>query len=332
MKIQKQYPTLKIYTINQLANKISGRGLSYGNAVKLINDCIKNKNSYWWDVIQASDLDNDKWVRSAKGTQLGLLLERIDKNLLKPYDNLLPSFIYGGLTNKNCKDAAIGLRGNKNKRTILKLDMQKCFEHIDYEEVIKLFCNKFGCRKDIAKTIAYLVCVPEGPKTDNQSDKLVLGRGFCTSTRIAIWCNLDLFFDIFWLEKNKLKKYDPRIAIFVDDIGISASRVSPIMMTDLYKNIRETIKKNKPNIKLNSKKAKLVDYRQNAYDLETASIIKNTKEPFEFLGIEIGRNSLRAGLSSRAKLSSLKSKKSLTNKQKSTIRGLKRFVRYISRK
>ena len=223
----KQYPTLNIYNIKQLANKISGKGLSYSYALKLINNCIKNKDSYWRDVISVSDLENDKWVRSAKDTPLGFLLERIDECLLKPYDDLLPPFIYGGLTNKNSKAAAIGLRGHKNKRIILKLDMQKCFEHIDYDEIVNLFYDKFGCSKKIAKIIAYLVCVREGAKNNNRHNKLVLGRGFCTSMRISIWCNLDLFFEIFWLEKNKLKKYDPRIAIFIEIYVKSLRKINP---------------------------------------------------------------------------------------------------------
>ena len=110
------------------------------------------------------------------------------------------------------------------------------------------------------------------------------------------------------------------------------SSADPILMVELYREICEIIKKDKPKIELNNKKIKLVDYRQNAYSIETAHVINNKKEPFEFLGIEIGRNSLRAGINSRSKISRLKSKRSLTENQKNTMRGLKRYIRYISNK
>ena len=219
----KRYPFINLASKNELAKRIMGKKLPYPMALQLINDAINNFDAYWYDSAH-SDPKEEKFVRSAVGNSLGKLLKLIDRKVLAPYDVMVPDFIFGGLAGRNHIQAAYHLLGERRGRTLLKLDIRRFFEQIQEQRVFYFFNKKCGCSVKAARLLARLCCVPVGPK-GSSSTKKTLARGFATSARLALWCNLDLFIRLEQKMKRKLYGYDPRIAIYVDDIGITASRV-----------------------------------------------------------------------------------------------------------
>ena len=185
--INQVYPKLKLYTKRQLADAIRGKDLSFKDAMKLIDDCLVNKDEYWSDNPEESKPDDDKWVRSASGTPLGKLQKRINQKVLAPHDNELPIFIYGGVGKKGIKNAAIALQGKNNKRTLLKVDMRRFFEHITHEDIVRTLVCHCNCGKDVAQIIAEIACVRMGKKSLDNTNEKVLARGFSTSSRLAVW-------------------------------------------------------------------------------------------------------------------------------------------------
>ena len=67
------YPKLNLFSKKELADKIKDRKLPFNRSLELINDCLANKNDYWFDNIKESKPDDGKWVRSASKTKLGKL-------------------------------------------------------------------------------------------------------------------------------------------------------------------------------------------------------------------------------------------------------------------
>lgn len=330
--INRSYPQIKLYTKKQIANLIRGKNISFGAAMKLIGDCLQNKNEYWSDNARESEPNEEKWVRSACGTPLGELQNRISQRIFAVHDRDLPPYVYGGVSEKSTKDAAIALLGKKNKRILLKIDMRRFFEHISYADVKDMLVEKCSCSKEVAQIIAEVACVEKGKKSpDNDSEK-VLARGFSTSSRLAVWCNLDLFFGIFYLVSKRLKGYDPKIAIYMDDIGITASRVDPPIIASLYKEILELIEGSKLSLEINEKKTKIVDYLHREYNYTDGTIKEGVTAPFEFLGIEMGRNSLRPGIKIRSKMAKLAQKPTLTSRERRTFKGQRRYAKYIRKK
>ena len=152
----------------------------------------------------------------------------------------------------------------------------------------------------VSKLLANLCCTPIGKKNSG-SIKKTLARGFSTSPRLAIWINLNTFLQIQWLTSKILKGHDPRIVIFIDDIGITASRISKQKMKQLQHGIEKILQKNKTP--QNRKK----------------TLIKLFSNTVEHLGVVLGRNKVTIGSKTRKKLTFLlkKIKKSThTNKQK----------------
>ena len=47
--INQGYPKLNLYTKKQLANAIRDKDLSFSNAMELIENCLANKDKYWFD-------------------------------------------------------------------------------------------------------------------------------------------------------------------------------------------------------------------------------------------------------------------------------------------
>lgn len=327
-----KYPKLHLYTIKDISNRIQEKGLSFYDAGRLLEDCLKNKDNYWFDNISESKPDKGKWVRSASSKPLGKLQKSINQKILASYDDSLPPFIYGGVGKKGIKDAAKALQGQNNKRTILKIDLHKFFEHISYDDIVETLAQRCSCSLCVAQTIAEIACVEEGPKSSDNENKKVLARGFSTSSRLAVWCNLDLFIKIFRLASKRLKGHDFRIAIYMDDIGITASRISPSKMASLYKELIELIAKDKANLEVNIDKTKIVDYLDREYSSNDGILIEGSKARFEFLGILIGRNSLSASNKTRSKIARLSQKQQLSKKEQASLKGLKRFANYIARK
>ncbi len=302
----RRYPKLHIRSKNELAKHLSHAKFPKAEALALINDVQKNFDSYWRDNKSQSKPEKEKYVRSAKRTPLGRLLDNINKLVLAPHDNLLPDFIFGGIQGLNHAKAVEHLLGRKRRRVLLKLDITRFFEQIREERVLHFFQNKCVCSHKAAKLLASACCVSIGPK-DRPGDYKTIARGFATSSRLAVWCNLDTFLKLDRLVKKRLKGKDPRIAVYVDDIGITASRASKEDMEELYKEIQELFTKSDKNqiLPLNDEKKDIVSHEQTP----------------EHLGLRMYRNRLSIGAKTKSKLAKAKTK----SKRKSLLH----YKRYI---
>jgi len=300
------YPKLHIRSKNELAKHLSHSKFSKADALVLINDVLTNFDSYWRDNKSQSKPEKGKYVRSAKRTPLGRLLDNINKSVLAPHDALLPNFIFGGVQGLNHAKAVEHLLGRKRKRVLLKLDITRFFEQIREERVLHFFQDKCGCNNRAAKLLAGFCCVSAGQK-DNPEGYKTIARGFATSSRLAVWCNLEAFIKLDRLVRKRLKGKDPRIAVYVDDIGITASRVSVKEMENLYKEIQELFAMSDKNqtLPLNDEKMDIISHEQTP----------------EHLGLRMHRNRLAIGAKARSRLAKAKTK----SKRKARMR-YKKYV------
>ncbi|MCP6726979.1 MAG: reverse transcriptase domain-containing protein [Patescibacteria group bacterium] len=288
----RRYPRLYIRSKNELAKHLSHTKFPKEDVLVLINDVIKNFDNYWRDNKSQSEPEKEKYVRSAKRTPLGRLLDNINKTVLAPHDKMLPNFIFGGVKKLNHTKAVKHLLGVKRERTILKLDITHFFEQISEERVYHFFRNKCECSETGARLLAKFCCVPIGPK-ENPNTQKTIARGFATSSRLAIWCNLDIFLKLDQLVKKRLKGKDPRIAIYVDDIGITASRVSKAQMEKLYDEIKQLF---------------LIDKNQGLPLNDSKKDIISHEEGMEHLGLKMYRNRLSIGGKTKSKIDRTKNK------------------------
>ena len=282
----RRYPKLSIRNKYELAKQISDRALPYRAALALINDVVANHDRYWYDSSR-SQPEEEKFVRSAKGKPLGKLLKLIDKKVLAPHDDLVPDFIFGGIGGKDHVQAARHLLGEKRQRVLLGLDITHFFEQIREQRVFYFFYKKCGCTKEASVLLAKLCCVPMGSKNKPLTEKS-LARGFATSTRLALWCNLDTFIEIDRTARRRFRNHDLRIAVFVDDIGITASRISYDDMKSfslVVKNILKNFDSNQP-LPVKEKKTK----------------VRTVQQGMEHLGVRIGRNKLTPGGKTRSRM------------------------------
>lgn len=320
-----RYPNIGLRSKNELAKRICGRDFSQLDALNLINDSVENFDTYWKDHATMSNPEKLKWVRDASYSRLGKLHRLINRKVLAPYDRCLPSIIHGGVSCKDIKSAARALLGTKRKRTLLKVDMRRFYEHISNQDVIRTLHKKMGCSDRAAKLIAKLCCVHDGPK-DNPLPNLTLARGFSTSSRLAIWCNLDLFYRIFWEVKKTMRGHDPRIITYVDDICITASKVSPEAMANLYFKIIKLVENSTCGLEINTEKTGIISYLNRGYDLSGNYI---GFAPYETLGINLKRNSTDVGVATKSRLVRLENKSHLNASEKKTREGLKRHISHI---
>lgn len=285
MSEKNRYPRLNIRSKSELAKRISNASLPFPKALVLINDVLENFDRYWHDS-KRSEPEKEKYVRSAIGTPLGTLLALIDKKVLAPHDHLVPDFLFGGLSEKNHIQAAQSLLGTRRGRVLVGLDITRFFEQIKEARVFYFFHKKCGCSVEAARLLARLCCVPMGPQGTMGAEKS-LARGFATSSRLAVWCNLDTFLRLKWKMRRELKAYDPQVALFVDDIGITASRVSVEKMEEVYEIAEEILRSSDKNqsLPLNNKKKKIQPFVKGA----------------EHLGLKLGRNKLAMGGKSRSR-------------------------------
>ena len=288
----RRYPKIFIRSKSELAKRISHNKFPHQEALKLINDAIQNFDNYWRHS-KRSEPKKDKYVRDAKGTPLGLLLNKIDAMLLSPHDKMLPNFIFGGIKGMNHAMAAKHLLGHKRRRTLLKLDIKHFFEQISEDRVAQFFHKKCNCSKKAARLISRICCVPLGPKGSN--NKKTIARGFATSPRLAVWCNLDAFIKLDRLAKKYLKGKDPRIMIYVDDIGITATHVTPAEMEYLYKEIDQLLKSDQNQI-------------LELHPLGEKSKILSHEQGMRILGVELRRNTLALGGKTKSKIETVKNK------------------------
>lgn len=321
-----RYPKIHIRSKRELARHISGPRLSPDKALELINHVQENFDTYWHDHPTRSEPDNKKWVRDASRSDLGRLLKLIDSKILKPYDKLLPDYIFGGVSGKNHKAAAQQLLGRKRSRIMLKLDITKFFEQNRYDRVYHFFLSKSECSRKGAKLIADFCCVPYGPKDRPYSYKTI-ARGFPTSPRLAVWCNLDTFIKIERLVKEELRGKDPRIAIYVDDIGITASKATKEDLMLLYPKVKAILDADKnQKLPLNDSKTKIINHSGDTFDINGEFI---AKRGFEILGLQMNRNKLTLGTKTRWKLVGLTQRyKESRRKDKKIRKSRKSTLRY----
>ena len=322
---QHNYPKIAIRSKRELAKRLSDKRASIEDMAKLVDDVKANFDDYWVDHPTQSQPEKSKWVRDASRTDLGKLLKLINTKILAPHDSLVPIFIFGGVSERNHKVAVTHLLGVKRKRVILKLDVSHFFEQIKYERVYSFFLAKGQCGQRGAKLLAGLSCVPVGAK-DNPGNYKTIGRGFSTSSRLAVWCNLDTFLRLERLVRKELRGKDPRIAIYVDDIAITASGVTKDDMIKLYPKIKAILESDKnQKLPLNDAKTKIIYHSGDEYDING---VYQGKRGFEHLGLQMNRNSLTLGTKTRWKLVNLtrKYKESgriniaIRKKRKSTLR------------
>lgn len=319
-----KYPKIHIRSSREFARHISHKKFSVDEAMDLINDVKANREIYWKDNIHHSEPEKEKYVRSAKGKPLGKLLEYINVAVLGKYDNLLPNFVFGGIKKTDHVKAGIYLLGGKRKRTLLAMDIKSFFEQIHHDRVFHFFYKKCSCSKAVAKLFADLCCVPTGPK--GGSGNLVVARGFATSSRLAVWTNLDLFDRMAKLVNKRLKGHDPRVAIYVDDIGITASRVKRKQMEDLRDEIMDLF------LKFDSKQP-----------LEIHPISKTKKNRIvehsagiEHLGLRLYRNRLALGAKTLSKRERHKNQREKLNtpwqrkKHKKITKSYGHYSRYVT--
>lgn len=288
-KVACRYPNIYIRSKNDLAKRLSGENISFKATLRLINDVIDNFDYYWYDNIKVSKPKEEKFFRSSYGTPLGRLLKLIDKKILAPYDHMLPDFIFGGVSGKDHVGAAYSLLGKRRRRSKLGLDIKRFFEQNKLERVECFFQSKCNCSKKVAKLLAKICCVPVGPKGSNSSIK-ALARGFSTSTRLATWTNLDLFLRVSWLVKKRLKLHDAKLAIFIDDIGITASKVDRKDLENLKKEIESLLNNHDQNqqLSLNNKTSIQIYSETNCSNLN-------------HLGLDMGRNKIGIGAKTKSR-------------------------------
>ena len=326
----KRYPKIQIRSKNEFAKHINGARFPFGKALSLVGDVRRKYDVYWKDNISQSNPDKGKYVRSAKGTPLGQLLDRANKYVLAPHDKLLPEFIFGGVNGLNHKAAVQHLLGHKRKRTLLKLDVNTFFEQVEHRRVYHLFRDKCGCSDKGSKMLANLCCVPQGPK-DKPAKRKTLARGFATSSRLAVWCNLDAFIRLERVVNKRLRGKDPKIAVYVDDIGITASNVTVEEMLALKKELICVLTKDhNQSLPLNNAKTRVVTHTGETYDESGAYM---GRWQFEHLGIVMKRNSLTVGTKTRKHLDRTTARLKKHPQDASTLKqkrdALRRYKAYI---
>lgn len=321
-----RYPDIHIRSKNELAKRLSDKKLPTAKVLELTNDVLANFDAYWKDHKKLSKPAENKWVRDASYTNLGKLLRRINKFVLVPHDKMLPGFLFGGISGRSHKDAVSHLLGKKRRRVLLKLDIARFYEQISQERIEQFFALKAGCGKQGAKLLAGLCCVAFGAK-QSPEDRKILARGFSTSSRLAVWCNLDVFIKLDRLVKKELEGKDPRIAIYVDDIGITASRVTKEEMMCLYPKIKHILESDaNQRLPLNTKKTKIIFHDGQTYDIDGSPL---ARQSFEHLGLQMLRNSLTLGSRARGKMSGLTQQiKKLRNRAAGSKKSKKSLMRY----
>jgi len=290
MQKNKRYPQINIRSKNELSKRISSKNFPQEKALELINDVIENFDKYWHDS-KKSEPDKEKFVRSSAGTPLHILSKLIKTKILEVHDHLVPEFIFGGISERSHIDAAYELIGKKNKRTLLKMDITRFFEQVTGTRVFHFFNKKCGCSVRASRLLASLCCVPTGKKGNGSSTETI-ARGFSTSSRLAVWANLDTFLKLKWEVQKQFKGHDPKIAIFVDDIGITASEIDTKTMESLKENFEYILTQydhNQP-LPINLKKTKVRSFEAGA----------------EHLGLRLGRNNVTIGSKTKSKRAKLR--------------------------
>ena len=133
--------------------------------------------------------------------------------------------------------------------------------------------------------------------------------------------------------KKELQGKDPRIAIYVDDIAITASGITKEDMMKLYPKIKTILESDKnQKLPLNDAKTKIIYHSGDEYDIDG---IYQGKRGFEHLGLQMNRNSLTLGTKTRWKLANLTHRYKESRRRNTTIRKKRkstlRYKEYVER-
>lgn len=319
MPLSRTYPKLGLRSKTEIARRLSGKNLTREQILVLLNDALKNHEELWKDSKRHSKPLENKFVRDAKGTSLGTLLSEIDEKILAVNDHLLPGFVFGK-KGANYVDAALQLLGTKRKRVYLKQDVSTFFENISYQRVYDFFLIKTKCKPEAASILATLCCVPKGRKGSG-SNEMILARGFATSSRLAAWTNRDTFNAVNNHVYKALQGHNPRFIVYVDDLGVSASRVTEEKMHSLADEIATILQTHDHNQPLPEKRGKR---KVKAYN----------KHP-EILGAELTKNGLKISHKTRLNIANAKAavrKDPSNTKEFVRLKSLQRHKSYLEKK
>jgi len=314
------YPKIHIRSKNELAKHISYKSFPQREALNLINDCLENFDLYWRDnECAASDPGNGKYVRHAFHPNLEKLLDLVNARVLAPHDNEVPGFVFGGLQSRSHVSAAHNLLGKKRRRSLVRIDLKGFFEQIEVDRVKKFFILS-GCSVRVAKILSRVCCIPRGPKGSTSTP--VVARGFAPSSRLVVWCSLNIFMKVEKRVRQDLCGHDPRIAIFVDDIGITASRVSLEKLQVMASRVKDILR--------NYDEAQPLKVNE-----DKSGKVFTHVEGMEFVGLELRRNALGLGKRAKGRLASKKRKRqkdiAQTGKSNLTksVKSMERYKRFV---
>lgn len=316
------YPNLSITNKNHLAKltagTVDGRTETIGQMAAIIQKCEKKCDELWNDNHRMSKIEEGKIFRSCKWTDLGKLLGRIDKKILSPHDAKMPCHIHGGIKHiylskrgkiikRSAESAALSLVNGKNT-WLIKMDLRRFYEQITKEDIFHLLHNKCGCSIAMANFIAEIATVNEGPKNTPLGEQKLLARGFATSSRLAIWAKINFFLELRQVLKKICKNNSCRVALYIDDIGVTIKTKDPGLVLHVAKKIKQIAKKH--GLDINDKKTEIYppEYRK------------------EHLGCCITNNGILIDSKSQQKEGVMK-KRVRTTKNSSKTKTLKRRLR-----
>ena len=325
-----EYPNLNIQSKNILYKRLfSGKNEDIKVGKKLLLDGLNNFNELWRDNKKMSEPEKEKWVRDCSSTKLSIILKKIDVLLLKPLDKYLPNILHGGISSefkkytgtihkRGTQTAAVSIIDGRRKRWFLGMDLQRFFEQVSQEKVKKLFKN-LGCGERVAYMLSEFCCVELGSKNYSYGNNKVLARGFAPSVRLAIWCNIKFFIALEKIVKKEFKGKFPKIAVFIDDIGITAVKVDQNQIKKLEAKI--SILAQEFGVIINNDKTRIL-----SPDL-----------PKEFVGQKIGNNKIFIKDCLKRKIQKKKKQIQMENefgkKQKlaASLKGLNCFRKYTKK-
>jgi hypothetical protein len=317
MPNKRVYTKIAIRSRNELAKRLATKKIPFSETLAIIKDVSINKDKYWHDNLAESKVEEDKYVRSAYKTPLGYLLKTFDTKVLAKCDYMLPSFIFGGVSGQNHVRAAKNLVVGKG-RVYFKVDLKRFFEQVSIDNVYTFFI-KSGCSKKMAHLMSELCCVPMGSK-DNPSSKIVLARGFSTSPRLAVWCNILAFLTLDQKLSRMLKHTNYKLSVYVDDIGVTSKSKDLALMNKAFETAKTIL---------------------NKYGLKTNDSENKSKPPVklsgkqEYLGLRLGSKKITIGLKTQKKLAGIKAATKKDPKKRKTLKeklhGLRVYDNYVKK-
>lgn len=140
--------------------------------------------------------------------ELGKWLSDTNK-ALNAHFNQWPTFMHGGIKKRSYVSYA---RPHVGKQCVITIDVRRCFDSINIEQVARSFELHLGLDKDTALELAQRLCF-----------KSKVAQGFATSNFV---CNLYLLKPLVQLH-SELQKDDIDFSNYVDDMALSGSIADP---------------------------------------------------------------------------------------------------------